>query len=305
MEDYLLPIETQFAVSLHATGETFVRIDAPCAGCHTTEGFQQYVETGKGPAVAQSSHIGCFACHAPHTNQDFSLRKIGATTLAVGGGSYDKGPSNTCAMCHQLRAPSPNFFAANFAGDSLTSSRFAGHHAPQSNILSGQGLYVFTDGTAYPANARHNISIPKGCVNCHMADVPSGALAGGHTFAIAYGSPERLNSKGCTCHSSMTDADAMTFVEEAQDAFLAALNDTLAPKLQAIGLLKKNSDESYSPNDRRRDGTGRRVIWTADEMGAVFNFGALLEDRSGGIHNPIYARAVLNATIAFADAHES
>jgi hypothetical protein len=301
MEDYLLPIETQFAVSLHATGETYLRTASPCAGCHTTEGFQTYAATGTAPAaeLPQSSHIGCFACHAPHTNQDFSLRKIGATTLAVGGRSYDKGPSNTCAMCHQLRVPSPYF-----TPDSMTSSRFGGHHGPQANVLSGQGLYVFTGGTAYPAGARHNTAIPKGCVNCHMAALPSGALAGGHTFAITYGEPERLNSKGCTCHPSMTDAAALTFVDDAKTKFEVGLVDTLGAKLFALGLLKRNTDGSYSVNDKRRtSANGLRVIWTADEIGAVFNFGALLEDRSGGIHNPVYARAVLNATLNYANSH--
>jgi hypothetical protein len=303
--DYIRPYELQYDVSVHATGDTYLRTESPCSGCHTTEGYQQYVENPgtPPPAVEQSTHIGCFACHAPHTNQSFALRKVGATTLMVGGGTYDKEESNTCAMCHQLRKPSTNFFAAGFAGDSLTSSRFAGHHGPQSNILSGQGLWVYSGKAPYPNNARHNTAIANGCVNCHMAGLPSDALAGGHTFAITYGDPEVLNSKGCTCHPTMTDEDALTFVDESKSAFLAALNDTLAPKLLALGLLKQNDDGTYSPNDKRRDGTGRRVIWTADEMGAVFNFGALTEDRSGGVHNKIYARAVLDATMTFANAH--
>jgi len=305
--DYIRPFQTQFYVSLHATGTTFLRSEANCSGCHTTEGFQQKVATGTAPAVEQSTHIGCFACHAPHTDQDFSLRKTGATTLAVSGGSYDKGESNTCAMCHQLRVPSQNFMLPTFTTDSVTSSRFGGHHGPQANVLSGQGFYVFTGGSAYPAGAMHNTAVAKGCVSCHMASLPAGVLAGGHTFALTYlsGTSERLNRKGCTCHSTLADdAAALTFVDGAKTKFTAALNDTLAVKLLAIGLLKQNTDGSYSVNDKRRTSTnGPRVLWTKDELGAVFNYGALLEDRSGGIHNPTYARAVLNATLSYANAH--
>ena len=297
--DYIRPYQLQYETSVHATGTTYLRTESPCSGCHTTEGFQQYVAAGTAPAVEQSTHIGCFACHAPHTNESFAMRKTGATTLAVGGGSYDKGPSNTCAMCHQLRVPSPNF-----TPDSMTSSRFGGHHGPQANVLSGRGLHVFTGGTAYPAGARHNTAITNGCVSCHMASLPSGALAGGHTFALTYGDPERLNFKGCTCHALRDNAAALTFVDEAKTKFETGLVDTLGARLFALGLLKQNTDGSYSVNDKRRTSTsGPRVIWTADEIGAVFNFGALLEDRSGGIHNPVYARAVLNATLNYANSH--
>lgn len=299
--DYIRPMQLQYEASVHATGTTYLRTESPCSGCHTTEGYQERVATGTIPAVEQSTHIGCFACHAPHTNQSFAQRKVGATTLAVGGGIYDKGESNTCAMCHQLRVPSPNFTA-----DSMTSSRFGGHHGPQANILSGQGLYVFTGGSPYPANAMHNTGIAKGCVNCHMASLPSGVLAGGHTFAIAYmsGTSERINRQGCTCHSLADDAAALTFVDDAKTKFEVALKDTLGVRLVALGLIKANSDGTYSVNSTRRtSANGPRVIWTADEIGAVFNFGALLEDRSGGIHNVVYARAVLNATLTYANSH--
>lgn len=310
MEDNLLPIGTQYSSSLHATTSTYLRKTSPCAGCHTTEGYQSYVSTGTLPTteLPQSSHIGCFACHAPHTNESFAMRKTGATTMTVGGGTYDKQESNTCAMCHQSRVPSPNFTLATFTPDSVTSSRFGSHYCTQANVLSGQGLYVFPGGSAYPAGHSHN-SISNGCVSCHMADVPGGAMVGGHSFAIAYmsGTSERINSKGCVgCHSSDMpngDASAITYVDEVKHAFETALEDTLAVKLHALGLLKKNTDGSYSVNDKRLDGAGpKRKLWSKDELGAIFNYGALHYDGSGSVHNPVYARAVYNATLAWANA---
>ena len=304
VSDYLLPYKAQYAVSTHATGETFHRMTSPCAGCHTTEGFQTYAATGVAPSstLPRSSPIGCFGCHAPHSNETFAMRKTGSTPLGSGG-TYDKGSSNTCAMCHQLRAPSPNFMAPAFAGDSMSSTRFAGHHGPQSNVLSGQGFWTF--GGTLAAGATHNSALDDGCIDCHMADMPTGGIAGEHSWKMVWDDhgTEVLNSKGCPCHSSTynTDAKMMTFVDDVKEKFYAALNDTLAPKLVTLKLLKQNTDGSFSPNNNRRGTDLKRVIWTADELGALFNYGALLEDRSGGIHNPVFARAVYNATLTWAN----
>ncbi len=307
MADYIRPLQLQYEASLHATGTTYLRSESSCSGCHTTEGYQQYVAAPlvTPPVVEDPTHIGCFACHAPHSNQSFAMRQTSATPFKVGGGTYDKQESNTCAMCHQVRVPSPDFNAAGFVSDSMSSSRFGGHHGPQSNVLSGHGLWTF--GGTFSATHSHN-SIADGCVTCHMAAKPAGSLAGNHTFAVAYmsGTSERINSKGCIgCHSSdmPSDAVALTFVDDAKHEFLAALNDTLAVRLTTLGLLKKNTDGSYSPqNNRRVSSTGPRVLWTKDELGAIFNYGALLEDRSGSVHNPTYAWAALRATLNWANA---
>src|SRR5512141_3019500 len=111
MADYIRPFQLQYEASVHATGTTYLRSESPCSGCHTTEGYQKYVANPAAApdAVDNSTHIGCFACHAPHTNQSFAMRLTTATPIKVGAGTYDKGTSNTCAMCHQLRVPNPNF----------------------------------------------------------------------------------------------------------------------------------------------------------------------------------------------------
>jgi len=286
MDDYIVAIQVEYRESQHYKAETFVRrgsTSSPdCSRCHTSEGYQHYVATGTTAPVTESSPVGCFTCHAPHTNQDFGQRKTGPTTLEVGG-TYDKGTSNTCAMCHQLRAPSPTFASA----DTIKSSRWGPHHAGQANILAGIGAYVF-GGKAYPTGPSHN-SITEGCVNCHMAALPADNLAGGHTFSITYVSngSERLNSNGCVgCHDTWNDTKAIQEVDGVKAPFEARLN-SVADILIARGFLN---------TDKETVATGAPAAQTADDRGALYNYLALVADKSGGVHNPVYANAVLTAT---------
>lgn len=293
MANYLRPIQDQFAVSGHNISDTYVRrgTDASpaCSRCHTTEGFQHYVATGEELPLEESSHISCFACHAPHTNGDFSLRAADPVELNHGD-TYNKGLSNTCAVCHQSRVTEPDIESPN----PITSSRWGPHYAPQANILSGQGAWEF-DGVGYETDAAHNIGNTNGCVTCHMAELPDNVIAGGHSFAINYESSgaTRVNSKGCTCHGWATDAVATTETDEYQAEFEEALTE-LGDLLVARGWLK--ADREYATN-------GATAPDTPDERGAVFNFLILHHDKSLGVHNKKFAEDVVAKTKAWVEAH--
>jgi hypothetical protein len=288
--NYLLTYIAEYGVSQHANGDTWVRKGSSCSRCHTTEGFQHLVATGEQIEVAESSPIGCFACHAPHSEFDFGLRVQGAMEFIVGDATYDKGSSNTCATCHQGRAPSPDFAD----GTELTNKRFGPHHGPQSNILNGAGAYEFEG--AYSTAAAHNLAISDGCVGCHMAEIPGSGNAGGHSFSVTfeYHGAEEVNSSGCSmvgCHPTWEDDDeaATEAVEEAKAGFQLEL-DALRQDLITLGWL---DEDDYVPVPQ--------VMEFADDMGAIWNFQMLREDRSGGIHNIVFANAVLEATQAYVD----
>lgn len=291
---YLRTIQTQFALSRHNLSDTYVRgtaeSSASCSRCHSTEGYQHYIATGESAPLEESSHIGCFACHAPHTFGDFGLRKEGATTLTTGA-SYDKGASNTCAVCHQARAPEP---AIDDAATLITSFRWGTHYGPQSNVLSGQGAWVLP-GAVYRTNAAHN-AIANGCVTCHMASLPDNAISGGHSFAINYSSGTRINSSGCRdagCHpnwaGSNADRDANTDVNAVQLADSLRLNE-LRDALFARGWVSKNGDSVR---------TGAAAPLDANDRGVVWNYKLLHYDLSHGVHNPRYAEDVINASLAY------
>jgi formate-dependent nitrite reductase cytochrome c552 subunit len=292
MDNTLLPIEEMFAVSQHNLGDTYLRRSAGCARCHTNEGYQHYLANGNAPARTTSSRIGCFTCHAPHSNQNFDLRKTTATVLDLGG-TYDKGASNACVVCHQSRVPVP---AIAHADSNITSSRWGPHHSTQGSVLSGSGAYVFS-GATYTSSA--HASLAEGCVTCHMGPSVASAEGGDHTFKVAYGAdPGTINRLGCTsvsgCHANWTtDAIATTAVHDFQEEIAAKLTElrTLLEDLNWVNTAGESNPGLIN--------TTAVAGISADDRGALFNFYFIEEDFSEGVHNPFYAEAVLDATIAY------
>lgn len=288
MANFILPIQQEYEVSQHALGDTYLRRTPPCSRCHTNEGFQNWVESGEEVEIVSSSKIQCFTCHAPHTNGDFSQRKMGPTEFEVEDiytsmGIYDKGVSNTCASCHQGRPANP----AIADGAVVTSSRWGPHHATQANVLSGNSAWVFP-GASYAKGPSHEL-IENGCVHCHMA-APSGD-DGGHTFRVEEGGDVNVN--GCMeCHDSWADdGDATDAVELVQDAFKTELNK-IQDALFTAGYLRSNDPAEISQVEPQ-------TFANADDLGAVYNYLFLAEDKSLSVHNPVYANDVLNATKAY------
>ena len=283
-------IMAQWGNSIHANGGNYERNTPPCSRCHTSEGFVAYWETGDPGTPENPSAIGCFTCHQPHTNFNFDLRYSDPVVFDVGGDTFDKGPANLCAKCHQSREYDP---AIPQSGDVvITSSRWGPHHGPQSNLLSGNGLYEFS-GVTYDTQHFHYTANAEGCITCHMAS-PFGSQAGGHTWNMEYEYHSATEEfiTGCEiedCHGAGFEG----FAYEGVMAEVAAKLDTLATLFIDAGIMNPSTGllnaSSSSP-----------LTLTIDEAGAYFNYATIEEDRSEGIHNPDYVLDALNASIAAA-----
>jgi hypothetical protein len=273
--------QIQWENSVHFTGGNFTRNTPPCSGCHTTEGFVAQLATPGNPGtIANPSPIGCFACHAPHTNLNFDLRTQTAVTLMMGG-TFDRGEGNLCANCHQARVPSPPVPSADTTLI-ITSSHWGIHDGPQANILSGNGAYQF-GGTGY-GNSYHTTGVTNGCPACHMATPTYGAQAGGHTMSLTYGSGPTEFTTGCKvtgCHATMPDFNK-DGVQDSTEALLMTLENALI----ARGIL--DADGGIIAPD----------TLTTLEAKALVNYELFETDRSLGVHNTEYTFDALNATIA-------
>ena len=113
---YVAARKYQWSSSKHAIGGRSERNAAECAGCHTTEGFQQRYHEGWTTQVVKQvdnpSPPGCFACHSPHARNNFSRRDTTPVTVTsfitgVPDAVFDFGNGNICARCHQTRTSSP------------------------------------------------------------------------------------------------------------------------------------------------------------------------------------------------------
>lgn len=256
-----------------------------CVECHTSGGYIDKMNgmplaTGDGVAAFDPAYpagkqaITCTTCHDKHSTfdfandgYDFALRQgLMAVNLTAPNANYtiDMGSSNTCVNCHQPRGIVPTTATVKL------SSRFGPHHGPQSTLLEGiQGAEI-AGAVAYPVvgSAAHRTG--ASCTTCHMGE-PSSATAhdGLHSW-------HPTASTCLTCHTGGAPAGVAGY-----DADMATLQGLLVTK----GAFSTTTD-AFTSN-------------TVDLIvaQAAWNFAVLREDRSKGIHNPNYTKALLKNSI--------
>ncbi len=272
--------QVQYEASLHGSGFTFERNEADCAICHTSEGFTERIATGSveiSGDIENPSPVNCRTCHNIHdtfTEADWALRTDAPVTLELTGDTIDLGKGNLCTSCHQPRWA---YEIPQVGGGDveITSTRFGPHHGPQSTILVGVGGYGEFAGTSVHA------SVPDGCTTCHMANA-YGKQAGGHTMKMVYEyhGNDVENVAGCeSCHSGIESFDRNGLQTEVQ-----TLIDELKGLLVAEGLITES-------------GSGVTGTFTSAQAGALWNYKTVTEDRSVGVHNPQFAKELLQIAI--------
>ena len=289
-DQFLIFAETQWAESRHGLAETLGEGDnSACARCHCSEGFLQFVAGETPTATTTPTPIGCFTCHAPHTNGDFGLRITEAVPL-LNGDSADIGLSNGCVACHQARRDVAVYITAS----NSINNRYGPHHGPQGDLLLGSNGYEYP-GHDYGDTYFHRTLRPEGaadgelgCVNCHMR--VEAYQMGGHTFKTVYVNEETSAStyNPAACQACHTEYDGEDYDINGVRTEIDGLLTTLQGQLFDAGFV---------------NATGTPVTRTgvnADDAGAIWNFMFIgKEDRSHGAHNPDYARDLLNATIDY------
>lgn len=299
----LFAVQNQFNVSLHATGETFERGSASyflapqCAPCHTHQGFLEVMSTGDQATQAgydNPAPVNCRTCHQVHatfTAADYALTTSDPVDLwNESHGTFDFGAKgNLCAQCHQARVQEMPAMGAELV--TLSSSRYGYHHGPQAQVNAGVGAVEFA-GSATIAGGPSSHADPDanadGCATCHMASA-FGNQAGGHTFSMSEGGDDY--AVGCNvCHSGVDDFTALGDVPEEIEALLVELEEELVD----IGIKQALS------TDYTKEGLSVYAVagdYPGDVVGAFLNWQMFAEDRSLGLHNPAYARAVLTNTL--------
>jgi len=279
-------IKIQFQQSAHNAGAIAVDYAggrASCAQCHSHEGFVEYAETGEvGEDISNPSAWQCKTCHNIHSTfevGDYAFRLNDAVTFIFDGTTqFDAGNSNLCANCHQSRTAEPNTAAPGTTFE-ITSTHYGPHHGAQANVLMGVGFAELSGSLSYPtAGASAHMGENGRCTGCHMYDYADGE--GGHTFNPSLAA---CNS----CHSgSSTDFDYGGVQTETED-LLVELR-TLLLNNSVLTFEVSGEDTTYHPIT----GTYDMVL-----VQAFFNWVGLEEDRSMGVHNPQYVKALLQNSI--------
>jgi len=123
--------------------------------------------------------------------------------------------------------------------------------------------------------------VTDGCVTCHMAKA-YGTQAGGHTMntSYEYHGDEVPNMAGCeSCHSGIETFDINGLQTEVK-----TLLEELGAKLTDLELITDT-------------GSVVKGTYPSDQAGAIFNYKWIEEDRSYGVHNPKYVKALLKNSI--------
>ncbi len=253
----------------HGMGESYARgTSSGCAGCHSGGAFSAMVAAGLNPGTVEAgdpdpTRQDCRACHQVHvtyTGADWALETTDAVALyAFEDATYDGGTGNLCATCHQPR----RLIEATDGVVNWSSSHYGPHHGPQSSMLLGlAGAGV--EGSA----SGHYTLVENTCVACHMGEGDN------HTF--------EPNVAACTaCHADAEDFDINGLQTEVE-GLLAELQEALIAK----GLLTEE-DESVVGE------------YPEAEANALWNYIYIAhEDKSLGVHNPNYTKALLEASLA-------
>ena len=261
--------ETAWADSLHGTGEAYVRGgSASCAGCHSGGAFMSMVAAGITPDQVEEgdpdpTRQDCRACHEIHTTytgEDWALRTTDPVALyALEDETYDGGEGNLCANCHQPR----RLMVAEDGMVDINSTHWGPHHGPQSTMLLG----LAGEGAEGNPSA-HATLVEDTCVSCHLGEGDD------HTF-------EPDESACQECHADIEDFDVNGLQTE-----VAASLEELKAALVAKGLWDAEEDENTVG------------IFPEAEAGAVWNYIYIVkEDKSMGVHNPAYTKALIAASL--------
>ena len=303
-----------FVESQHSSGDIAVSYAGgrgSCSRCHSHEGFVAFANEESSHNIANPSAWECGTCHTLHdsfTSVDYNLRMTTAASIFDDGTFLLKGEAlmdleggdALCANCHQSRRSGPTDQGGNMVDVDdddidetlvpegwffISSSHYGPHHGAQANTLVGAGFAEPEGPTAYP-DANSSYHMAAGCTGCHMYD-------NSHSFAPSL---DACNE----CHAT-TDFNYGGVQDDVEE-----LLEELKVLLAAAGAIAESHDVTFELDPETGDivevqpvaGFHPVVgIYPLPVAEGFFNWTGLEEDRSLGVHNPKYVKAVLKNSI--------
>jgi hypothetical protein len=297
--------------------------EAACVRCHTTTGFQNFVNSNFtdihawGDATDKTKEVtGCNACHdnGEGRSYGYQVRRVPPVTIYYNYSSTKIAPmvklnnrptlypdiasSNLCLPCHTGRAIGRLIKDAAAAGLKFTNANSPGaHYRAAGAILLMNSGYEF-EGRSYANRDFLHSSVglrntrgtgSKGpCITCHLTGKES------HLF-LPVSLDGRLaiteiTSTACAkCHDGKFQARHTA----------ASLQETKEGYAAALAMLNQIRDGKVSSNDWDNFSPGNG----ANTMGASFNYSILSAEPGAFAHNALYARRLIYDSIDWISNH--
>lgn len=208
-------------------------------------------------------------------------------------------------------------------------TNFSVHDGNQSNLFSGINGYEYA-GKTYTRTWKHS---DNRCTDCHMNDYDAVTKTGEHTLiankaacASCHGSDKltpiqteidglriqlgeelvkkklfkkTVNSSGVTSYSAVPSHDfyGNLFPTTASTKLFATALTSANTVSPTTGLVVYGNTVTKAVDNDYALRIGRE--WKYGELGAAYNYGYINSELSKGIHNPTYARQILQNSIDF------
>ncbi len=325
-------IEDAYKLSGHSLNSGSTRAGM-CAQCHSSEGYIADVNgtfSDTAPEFAVAANLSsktCTTCHSMHSTfdfindgQDFALRQTGpvvqkinrSNTLSIGVRST----SNTCIQCHQTRHDSAGFYKIPVTGSdekdkdgnlvmdvtagtykfwyatgattSITyrNSSMGVHDGPQGDLFIGTtGIQIAGSATLLPAAKSSGHFTGASCTSCHMGETTDGTQ-GSHTFKA------NLEKACVTCHTGTVPTVVPGYAEGFE-----ALRLALSAKTQYFTTSATNGSIGVNLAKPTTINTTNTLIVPLKYVQAYWNYRLLRSELSNGIHNPLYAKALIQNSL--------
>lgn len=301
-------IKDQYSTQQHVKGTTYLPegVRADCAPCHSNQGYVEACATLTAGAVSTAATINpqplqCQGCHDKHLTFDtvpdynYALRAPETVKYRMDSTGIKKISSyQGCASCHQPRVftpyPDVNKLATT---QKISSYRYGTHYGTQVSALAGMGIEI---PGATPYEKSHD-KITK-CTTCHMGTGPNN-LSGGHTLKMRDADNKEVLVSTCTkCHTGATSYNINNRQTDI-DALIKALGDKMNKTTQ---ILETDANGNYTGYLYIKSGTTNPnaptfQYLTNAQIASLINIQIAIRDKSHGVHNYKYIKALLKNSI--------
>ena len=267
---------------------------ANCNGCHVT-GFGEPTGGMLNGSTPHLDGVGCESCHGPGS------KHIAASTTAERKKQITRvPPDKTCMDCHGDRKSTPDGYrpgALNEPFTQVTSDSFRetnpgsvrGPHYPPAAFLLGRKGFEHTQASPSPHS-----TLPNTCLNCHQKNISGATGKVDHGEFAQVPNTDTSRPECASCHGGGRTSGQL--VQTAINAMLIELagEDSANPghydSSTAGGLLGAYAATHSIALSSNNDKDNPRVI---AYKAARYNIRYVISDHSLGVHNPAFAKRLL------------